>query len=70
MSGLVELARFQSHVRADLARMVLETEGIDVVMFDEGMALVGLGPVIPVRLMVFENDFAQAAEILASEGLS
>jgi len=57
LSGLVELARFQSQVRADLARLLLEAEGIDVVLFDEAMAYVGLGPVIPVRLMVYETEF-------------
>ena len=67
--GLVELARFQSLVQADIARLLLETEGLDVVLFDEGMAHVGLGPLIPVRLMVLESQYQEAAGILADEGL-
>ena len=69
MSGLVELAHFQSQPQADVARLLLEAEGIEVVLFDEGMANVGLGPLIPVRLMVLESEFAEAAAILASEGI-
>lgn len=67
--GLVELARFQSLVQADIARMYLEAEGLDVVMFDEGMAHVGLGPLIPVRLMVLQSEYEEAARILVDEGL-
>ena len=35
--GLVELARFQTKVEADLARLLLEAEGLEVMLFDEGM---------------------------------
>lgn len=69
MSGLVELARFQSSVQANVARLLLEAEGFDVVLFDEGMSHVGLGAIMPVRLMVLESDFLDAAELLAEEGL-
>ena len=70
MSGLVELARFQSNVQADVARLLLEAEGFDVIMFDEGMGHIGLGAIMPVRLMVLESEFAEASELLAAEGLS
>ncbi len=69
MSGLVELARFQSNVQADVARLLLEAEGVGVVLFDEGMAHVGLGGIMPVRLMVLESEFDEAAKILAAEDL-
>lgn len=52
MSGLVELARFQNKVEADLARLLLEAEGLTAIPFDEGMNYIGLGPIMPIRLMV------------------
>ena len=69
MSGLVELARFQNKVEADLARLLLEAEGLTAIPFDEGMNHVGLGPIMPVRLMVAESDYEEAAQILIEEGL-
>lgn len=66
--SLVELARFQTRVEADLARLLLEAEGFDAILFDTGMNYV-LGPFTPVRLMVLEEDFDAAARVLADEGL-
>ncbi len=66
--SLVELARFQTKVEADLARLLLESADLDVVLFDEGMNYV-LGPFMPVRLMVPEHDYEAAAELLRDEGL-
>ena len=34
--SLVELARFDNRVEADLARLNLEVEGIEAVLFDRG----------------------------------
>jgi hypothetical protein len=67
--ALVELARFQTKVEADLARLLLEAEGFDVVLFDEGMNYIGLGSIMPIRLMVLDSDFMAAAELLIDEGL-
>lgn len=66
--GLVELARFSTRVEADLARLLLEAEGFEPVLFDEGMNYV-LGPFTPVRLMVAKEDFIEAAALLVDEGL-
>ena len=66
--ALVELARFQTKVEADLARLRLEAAGLHVMLFDEGMNYIGLGPIMPIRLMVLDEEFAEAAEILADEG--
>jgi hypothetical protein len=68
--ALVELARFQTKVEADLARLVLEAEGLGPVLFDEGMNYIGLGSIMPIRLMVHEEEFVDAAEILADEGIA
>ena len=68
--ALVELARFQTKVQADLARLLLEAEGLHVMLFDEGMNYIGLGSIMPIRLMVLDEEFVEAAAILADEGLA
>ena len=67
MSGLVELARFPTRIAADLARLRLESEGIDAVLFDAETAGIGWGPMMPVRLMVLESDRWLAAKLLEEE---
>lgn len=62
--SLVELARFQTRVEADLARMKLESEGVDAVLFDAETSSVGWGPIMPVRLMVLDEDRAEAERLL------
>ncbi|MDQ3470961.1 MAG: DUF2007 domain-containing protein [Pseudomonadota bacterium] len=64
MSGLVEMARFQTRVEADLARLRLESEGIEAILFDAETSSVGWGPIMPVRLMVLDEDRAQAEALL------
>ncbi len=66
MSGLVELARFQTRVEADLARLKLESEGVDAVLFDAETSSVGWGPMMPVRLMVLDEDRAKAEALLSA----
>jgi hypothetical protein len=67
--ALVELARFQTKVEADLARLLLEAEGFHPVLFDEGMNYIGLGTIMPIRMMIHEEEFAEAASVLADEGI-
>ena len=67
--ALVELARFQTKVEADLARLLLEAEAMHPVLFDEGMNYIGLGSIMPIRLMVHEEEYVEAAGILADEGI-
>jgi hypothetical protein len=66
---LVELARYQTQVEADLARLLLEAEGFEPVLFDEGMNYIGLGSIMPIRLMVLDSDHADAAAVLIDEGM-
>lgn len=68
MSDLVELARFPTRVEADLARLRLESEGIEVVLFDADTNGVGWGPIMPVRLMVLDRDRWQAGRVLERAG--
>lgn len=64
VSGLVELARFPTRVEADLARLKLESEGIEAVLFDAETQGIGWGPMVPVRLMVVERDRDRAGRLL------
>ena len=67
VTALVELARFQSRIEADLARLVLESEGIDTILFDAEMNSYGWGPMMPVRLMVLDDDLEDARTLLADD---
>jgi hypothetical protein len=67
--SLVELARYNTRIEADLARLALEAEGIDAIIFDaEANSFFGGGGLIGVRLMVLDEEFDEAAAILAADG--
>ena len=66
--ALVELARFDSRIEADLARLRLESEGVDAILFDAEANSFGWGPMMPVRLMVLEEDRDLAEQLLAEDG--
>ena len=67
--SLVELATYGTRVEADLARLALEAEGIDAVIFDaEANSFFGGGGLIGVRLMVLEEELDEAAKVLAADG--
>ena len=69
--SLVELARYGTRVEADLARLALEAEGIDAVIFDaETNSFFGGGGLISVRLMVLEEDVDEATTLLSDAGRS
>ena len=68
MSGLVEVARFNNRVEADLARLYLESEGIGAVLFDADIHTVFgwfYALLLPVRLMVLDEDLADARQLLS-----
>lgn len=64
MSGLVEAARFDNRIEAEVARLNLEAEGVEAVLFDAEMNSFGWGPLMPIRLMVVEEDLAEARRLL------
>ena len=68
MSGLVEAARFTTRVEADLARLYLESEGIEAVLFDTEINYFYGGLFQPVRLMVLDEDLDPALRLLAKDG--
>jgi hypothetical protein len=63
--ALVEAARYYDSLAAGAAQSLLSDEGIDSFIFDMGMTLQGVGFAIPVRLMVDEDDLAEAERLLA-----
>ena len=62
--SLVELTRFDNRIEAELARLNLEAEGIDAVLFDAEMSSFGWGPMMPIRLMVLDKDLDEARQAL------
>ena len=66
--ALVELARFYNGYEASIVQARLTSEGIDSFLFDTQMNWGGLdGVVIPVRLMVDDEDLAHARRHLADK---
>ena len=67
--SLVELARYGTRIEADLARLALDAEGIEAVLFDaETNSFFGGGGLLGVRLMVLEEEAEDASRILAADG--
>jgi len=64
--ALVQVARLDSRMAAEIVRGRLESEGIPAMLFDDGLASLGIGSLTPVRLMVDEEDEAIARDLLAS----
>ncbi|HEY8592233.1 MAG TPA: DUF2007 domain-containing protein [Sphingomicrobium sp.] len=68
MTALVEAARYNSRVEADLARLFLESEGVEAVLFDTEINYFYGGLFMPVRLMVLDEDLDQARQLLEQDG--
>ena len=64
--ALVQVARLDSRMAAEIVRGRLESEGVPAMLFDDGLASLGIGSLTPVRLMVDEEDESLARELLAS----
>ena len=64
MTDVVEAARYNSGVEADLARLYLESEGVQSVLFDTEINHFYGGLFMPVRLMVLDEDLERARELL------
>ena len=63
--SLVEVALFDNRIEAELARLNLEADGIGSVLFDAEMSSFGWGPMMPIRLMVLDEDEDEARRLLA-----
>jgi Putative prokaryotic signal transducing protein len=66
VTDLVEAARFETQIEADLARLYLGSEGIEAVLFDTGINGIYGGLFLPVRLMVLADDLASAQSALGA----
>jgi Putative prokaryotic signal transducing protein len=67
VTDLVEAARFNTRVEADLARLYLESEGVEAVLFDTEVNYFYGGLFLPVRLMVLDEDLEQAQRLLSEK---
>lgn len=67
MTDLVEAARYNSRVEADLARLYLDSEGVESVLFDSEINSSYGGLFMPVRLMVLDEDLRRAQRLLAEK---
>ena len=63
--SLVELKRYFSGIEAEVARTALASHGIEAVVFDSGLnSAEGGGLATAARLMVLDEDFAEASRLL------
>ena len=63
MSGLVEAARFNWAYQAELFRIFLEQHGVEAVVFDTQSARYSEGAITGVRVMVLDEDLAEAQSL-------
>ena len=63
--ALVELAKFYNSFEAGAAQSRLSADDIESFIFDMNMSWEGMSGIIPIRLMVDEDDLAQAKRMLA-----
>jgi hypothetical protein len=68
VTDLVEAARYNSRIEADLARLFLESEGVEAVLFDTEINYFYGGLFMPVRLMVLDEDLDRARRLLDKGG--
>jgi hypothetical protein len=67
VTDLVEVARYSTRVEADLARLYLESEGVEAILFDTEINYFYGGLFLPVRLMVLDEDLGAAQRLLAAK---
>lgn len=63
--SLVELTRFDNRIEAEVARLNLQAEGIDAVLFDAEVSHFYGGWLLPIRLMVLDEQLEEARAVLA-----
>jgi hypothetical protein len=68
VSGLVEAARFNWAYQAELFRIFLEQRGVKAVVFDTQSAGYSEGAITGVRVMVLDEDLAEAQRLLQDYG--
>ena len=63
--ALVPVATFTNSFEAGIARSRLEADGIPSMLFDFNSSMEGASFLVPIRLMVDEEDLAEAQRVLA-----
>ena len=66
MTDVVQAARFDKPFQAELCRIFLESHGIHAVVFDAQSYGYSEGALVGVRVMVLDEDLAEAREVLRS----
>ena len=67
--SLVELNRYFTSIEAEVARTMLQSHGIEAVIFDSGLnSMEGGGLASAVRLMVLDDDCDEAHRLLTEGG--
>jgi hypothetical protein len=64
VTDLVEAARFNRPIEAELCRMFLESHGVDAVVFDTQSYIYAEGALVGVRVMVLDEDLNEARRVL------
>jgi hypothetical protein len=64
VTDLVEAAKYNTRVEADLARLYLQSEGVEAILFDTEINHFYGGLFLPVRLMVLDEDLTAARKLL------
>ena len=67
MTDVVEVARYATRVEADLARLYLDSEGVEAILFDTEVNYFYGGLFLPVRLMVLDENLSRAQRLLAEK---
>ena len=67
MTDLVDAATSNDRIEADLARLYLESEGVEAILFDAEINSSYGGLFMPVRLMVLDEDLDRARRLLAEK---
>lgn len=65
--ALVELARFHNSFEAGIAKSRLDFEGIPSILFDFNTSMEGASFLVPIRLMVDDEDQAEARAVLEAD---
>ena len=64
MSDLAEAARFNRPIEAELCRMFLESHGVQALVFDAQSYAYAEGAMVGIRVMVLDEDLAEARRVL------
>jgi hypothetical protein len=65
--ALVEAGKFYDSLAAGAAQSRLSDAGVESFIFDMGMSFQATGFAVPVRLMVDDEDLAEAERVLADQ---